>query len=81
MTEKSATHTRSRRHRLAALLAVELLAAVAAGRVAAQPAAPQTLRQQLERRFDVLTVQDSLVLKPKSPVPDVRWVEVTGGHH
>jgi hypothetical protein len=64
---------------LAALLAVELIAAGAAGRVAAQPAALQTLRQQLERRFDVLTVQDSLVLKPKSPVPDVRWVEVTGG--
>jgi Flp pilus assembly pilin Flp len=64
---------------LAALLAVVLIAAGAGERVAAQTSAPQTLRQQVERRFDVVTVQDGLVLKPKSPIRDVRWVEVTGG--
>jgi hypothetical protein len=79
MTEKSATHTPSRRYRLAALLAVALIAAGAGERVAAQTSAPQTLRQQVERRFDVLTVQDGLVLKPKSPTRGTRWVEVTGG--
>jgi hypothetical protein len=82
MTEKTATHpwSRSRRSRLAAWLAVGLIAAgVDGGPVAAQTPAPQALRQQVERRFDVLTVQDGLVLKPKSPVRDVRWVEVTGG--
>jgi len=82
MTQKSATHvlSRRRRHRLAAWLAVILIAAGAGGgRVAAQTSTPQTLRQQVERRFDVLTVQDGLVLKPKSPIRDVRWVEVTGG--
>jgi len=80
MTEKSARHTPPRRHRLPALLAMVLVAAgVGGGRVAAQTSAPQTLRQQVEQRFDVLTVQDGLALKPKSPVRDVRWVEVTGG--
>lgn len=80
MTEKSAMHTPPQRHRLAALLAMVLVAAgVGGGRVAAQTSAPQTLRQQVEQRFDVLTVQDGLVLKPTSPVRDVRWVEVTGG--
>ena len=80
MTEKSATSTPPRRHRLPALLAMVLVAAgVSGGRVAAQTSVPQTLRQQVEQRFDVLTVQDGLALKPKSPVRDVRWVEVTGG--
>jgi hypothetical protein len=82
MTQKSATHalSRRRRHRLAALLTVALIAAGAGGgQVAAQTSAPQALRQRVEQRFDVLTVQDGLVLKPKAPVRDVRWVEVTGG--
>ena len=57
MTEKSARHTPPRRHRLPALLATILVAAgVGGGRVAAQTSAPQTLRQQVEQRFDVLTV-------------------------
>ena len=58
---------------------VLLAAGVGGSRVAAQTSAPPTLRQQVEQRFDVLTVQDGLVLRPKSPVRDVRWVEVTGG--
>lgn len=80
MTENSARHAPPRRHHLSALLAMVLVVSGAGGgRVAAQTSAPQTLRQQVEQRFDVLTVQDGLALKPKSPVRDVRWVEVTGG--
>ena len=80
MTENAARHTPPRRHRLPALLATVLVAAGAGGgRVAAQTSTPQTLRQQVEQRFDVLTVQDGLALKPKSPVREVRWVEVSGG--
>ena len=80
MIEKSTRHTSPRRHRLAAWLALVLVAAgVGGGRAVAQTSAPQTLRQHVEERFDVLTLQDGLALKPKSPVRDVRWVEVTGG--
>ena len=80
MTEKSARHTPPRRHRLAALLAMVLVAAgVGVGPVAAQTSAPPSLREQVEQRFDVLTVQDGLALRPKSPVRDVRWIEVSGG--
>lgn len=66
--------------RLAASLTVALLVTcVGTGRVTAQTtgSAAETLRQQVEARFDVLTVQDGLVLRPKSPIRDVRWVEVT----
>jgi hypothetical protein len=80
MTENAARHAPPLRHRLPALLATVLVAAGAGGgRVAAQTPTPQTLRQQVEQRFDVLTVQDGLALKPKSPVREVRWVEVSGG--
>ncbi len=80
MTEKSPRHTPPRRHRLAALQATVLVAAgIGVGPVAAQTSAPPALREQVERRFDVLTLQDGLALKPKSPVRDVRWVEVSGG--
>jgi hypothetical protein len=44
-----------------------------------QQSAPERLRQQLEQRFDILTVQDGLVLRPKAPTRDVRWIEVSGG--
>lgn len=40
---------------------------------------PEGLRQQVERRFDVMTVQDGLALRPKTPVGDVRWIEVADG--
>jgi hypothetical protein len=80
MMEKSARHTPPRRRRLAALLAMVLVAAgVGVGPVAAQTSAPPSLREQVEQRFDVLTVQDGLALRPKSPVRDVRWVEVSDG--
>ena len=80
MTETSRRHAPPRRHRLAALQAVALVAAgVGVGPVAAQTSAPPALPVQVERRFDVLTLQDGLALRPKSPVRDVRWVEVSGG--
>ena len=79
MTEKKARHTPPRRHRLAALMAMVLLAAGVGAAVAAQTSAPPSLRELVEQRFDVLTVQDGLVLRPKFPVRDVRWVEVSGG--
>ncbi len=80
MTETSRRHTPPRRHRLAALQAMALVAAgVGVGPVAAQTSAPPALPVQVERRFDVLTLQDGLALRPKSPVRDVRWVEVSGG--
>jgi hypothetical protein len=60
-------------------MAMVLLAAGVGAAVEAQTAAPPSLRDQVEQRFDVLTVQDGLVLRPKFPVRDVRWVEVSGG--
>jgi hypothetical protein len=68
MTEKSASHTPRRRHRLAALFALVVVAAGAGGGwAAAQTSAPPALREQVEQRFDVLTVQNGLALRPKSP--------------
>jgi hypothetical protein len=65
----------------AALLALVIVAACTwFARVAAQTAGPPAgLRQQIEQRFDVLPVQDGLVLRPKTPIRDVRWVEVADG--
>src|SRR5687767_15492769 len=69
-----------RRHTRLALGAVLLLAAFASV-AAAQPGrtAPEELRRQLERRFEVLTVRDGLVLTPRAPGRGVRAIEVRGG--
>lgn len=71
------------RGRLAGSLAGALVAVVlVGGRAVAQPAGgspTDTLRQQVERTFDVLPVKNGVALRPKSPVRDVQWVEVTDG--
>jgi hypothetical protein len=41
--------------------------------------APEELRRQVEQRFDVLTVREGLVLKPRTDVRGVRGIEVAGG--
>jgi hypothetical protein len=41
--------------------------------------APEDLRRQVERRFDVLVVRDGLALKPTAPRGGVRAIEVSGG--
>jgi len=82
MTRRSCTYMSPALGRLAAPFAAALVAAcIGSEGLAAQAAgsAPEALREQVERRFDVLTVQDGLALRPKSPVRDVRWVEVTDG--
>jgi hypothetical protein len=37
------------------------------------------LRNQIERRFDVLPLHDGVLLRPKSRMPGVRSIELTGG--
>jgi hypothetical protein len=45
----------------------------------AQERSGDGLRRDVERRFDVLPIRDGLALHPKSPVPGVRSIEITGG--
>jgi hypothetical protein len=40
---------------------------------------PDVLRQQIERRFDVLPLRDGIALRPKSPLKNARSIELTGG--
>jgi hypothetical protein len=62
--------------RLAALVALAVALTCADGR--AQPRRESdTLRQQVERRFDVLPVRDGIVLHPKSTRSGVRSIEIT----
>jgi hypothetical protein len=60
---------------------VVLLAWAMNGYAVAQTARtpPEELRRQVERRFDVLTVREGLVLRPKTPIRGVRAIEVSGG--
>jgi hypothetical protein len=64
-------------------LALWLTVAVCAvgGQAAAQSdrIAPDALRRQVERRFEVLPVRDGLALRPKAPASRVRTIEVSGG--
>ena len=65
-----------RSSRLAALVALAVaLACTAAG--AQPPSGSDTLRREVERRFDVLPVRDGIVLHPKSPRAGVRSIEIT----
>lgn len=65
-------------------LAVALLAGPwtpGAGPATAQPAAgvDPAFRQRVEQQFEVLPVQDGVVLRPRSDVPGVRTIEVRRG--
>ena len=63
----------------AALAALVALPATNDDRVFAQPASGQqdALRQQIEQRFDVVPLQDSVLLRPKAGDRRVRSIEVT----
>ena len=80
MMTKSGSRARRTVVRLAAWLAVALMATSGGGAVvAAQEASTRALRQQVERRFDVLPLRDGVALRPKAPGSRVRSVELTGG--
>lgn len=38
----------------------------------------ESLRQRIEERFDVLVSPTAVSLRPSTPIPDVRWVEIVG---
>jgi len=61
-------------------IGLALLFVLTAGGLAAQTnrAVPDDLRRQAERRFEVLTVRDGLVLRPQSP-GRVKTIEIRGG--
>jgi hypothetical protein len=42
-------------------------------------AAPDALKRQIERRFEVLPLRDGLALRPRSAVRGVRSIEITAG--
>lgn len=56
-----------------AVLAVVLFSAFAQ----AQDARTRALRDEIERRFDVLPLREGVVLRPRDPNADIRSVEVT----
>jgi len=61
-------------------LALVAAAGVWAGPLAAQPAPADSavLRQQIERRFEVLVLTDRIVLRPRSAAGSVRLIELGG---
>src|SRR5829696_3327388 len=61
-------------------LALVAAAGVWAGPLAAQtaPAESAVLRQQIERRFEVLVLTDRIVLRPRSAAGSVRLIELGG---
>ena len=62
-------------------LAAALLALGTTGRLQARRvrSAPEDLRRQFERRFDVLVVREGLALRPRASVRGLRTIEVSGG--
>jgi hypothetical protein len=72
--------------RAGTMFARALMVAVAAGslsegRLSAQTptTSPEVVRAQIERLYDVLPVRGGIALRPKTPMPGVRSIEVTGG--
>lgn len=65
--------------RVVALMAVLVVCGLQT--TSAQVAAPATeaLRRQLEQRFEVLPLREGVALRPRSPVPGVRSIEVADG--
>lgn len=63
-------------------IGVALLFVLAAGGLAAGQTSrttPDELRRQAERRFEVLTVREGLVLRPQGTGRGVRTIEISGG--
>ena len=58
---------------------VALVLACGASVAQAQSAPDETLRREVERRFDVLPLRDGVALHPKTPMNGIRSVEITGG--
>ncbi len=54
------------------------LAVLGAASLRAQAQRPEALRSQVERRFEVLPLQNGIVLRPKSSTGGVRSIELTG---
>jgi hypothetical protein len=66
--------------RIKTALAVAMLAACGVGGAAAQSVADrQTLASRIEERFDVLPVQNGVVLQPRDASRGFRSIELTGG--
>jgi hypothetical protein len=69
--------------RIHAVVGALLVAAAAVVPAAAQSSDTerdqQALRQQIERRFDVLPVQDGVVLRPKRPIRGTQSIELKAG--
>src|SRR5437773_11373497 len=65
--------------RLGALLVVALAMAFGGHGAAQSAGAPDALRRQVERRFDVLPLRDGIALRPKAPRSTVRSIEITDG--
>ena len=81
MTARSFAQTRlGARRWLPVVLAAFCLADVGAATLFAQPdsSTGESLRRRIEERFNVLLTPDAVSLRPVSPIPDVRWVELVG---
>ena len=58
---------------------VALVLTCGAGVAQAQTTPDDSLRREVERRFDVLPLRDGVALHPKTPMHGIRSVEITGG--
>jgi hypothetical protein len=63
--------------RMGVLAALAVICGVSAS--SAQERRDDALRQEVERRFDVLPLRDGVALHPRTPMSDLRSVEITGG--
>ncbi len=61
-----------------ALLAL-LVAAQSVGHTQTSATDTRTLRERIERRFDVLPLRDGVALRPRDLSRDIRSIEITGG--
>jgi hypothetical protein len=80
MTGKWDTRRHGSRSRAGVLLtALALLGAIAVAAAQGDGEGSAALRRQIEQRFDVLPVQNGVVLRPKSADQGVRSIELTDG--
>ena len=80
MARSSAVPPRTMCRWCPAVLGVLVVVAVSQAGLSAQPDAlsRESLQRRIEERFDLLVTSDSVSLRPSSPIPDVRWVEIEG---